>query len=118
MTQFTWVLCPICGNKTRTKIRPDTEAKNLIVFCPRCKRESVVDIERETPKTCECQLLRRLKKGSVEGLGEIIISSDNEQVQILKKTDTGKYYLHTTCRDFRKNKIVAVESCPICGEKF
>lgn len=21
-----WVLCPICGGKTRTKIRPDTEA--------------------------------------------------------------------------------------------
>lgn len=39
-----WVLCPICGGKTRTKIRPDTEAKNLIVFCPKCKNESVVDI--------------------------------------------------------------------------
>lgn len=25
-----WVLCPICGGKTRTKIRPDTDAKNLI----------------------------------------------------------------------------------------
>jgi hypothetical protein len=44
MTQYQWVLCPICGGKTRTKIRPDTEAKNLIVFCPKCKRESVVDI--------------------------------------------------------------------------
>lgn len=44
MTQYQWVLCPICGGKTRTKIRPDTEAKNLIVFCLKCKRESVVDI--------------------------------------------------------------------------
>ena len=41
----TWVLCPICGGKTRTKIRPDTEAKNLIVFCPKCKRETVMDIK-------------------------------------------------------------------------
>lgn len=40
-----WVLCPICGGKTRTKIRPDTEAKNLIVFCPKCKRESVVNVK-------------------------------------------------------------------------
>lgn len=39
-----WVLCPICGGKTRQKMRQDTEAKNLIVFCPKCKRESVVDI--------------------------------------------------------------------------
>lgn len=45
MTQYQWVLCPICGGKTRTKIRPDTEAKNLIVFCPKCKRESVVEIK-------------------------------------------------------------------------
>ena len=49
MTQQ-WVHCPIClknglKNKTRTKIRHDTEAKNLIVFCPKCKRESVVDIK-------------------------------------------------------------------------
>ncbi len=45
MTQYQWVLCPICGGKTRTKIRPDTDAKNLIVFCPKCKNESVVDIK-------------------------------------------------------------------------
>lgn len=51
MTQFTWVLCPICGGKTRTKIRPDTEAKNLIVFCPKCKSESVVDIKDMKSKT-------------------------------------------------------------------
>lgn len=45
MVKDKWVLCPICGAKTRTKIRPDTVAKNLIVFCPKCKRESVVDIK-------------------------------------------------------------------------
>lgn len=44
MTQYQWVLCPICGGKTRTKIRPDTEAKNLIVFCPKCKNEFAMDI--------------------------------------------------------------------------
>lgn len=42
--QTDWVLCPICGEKNRTKIRPDTEAKNLIVYCLKCKREAVVDI--------------------------------------------------------------------------
>lgn len=45
MIQYKWVLCPICGGKTRTKIRPDTEAKNLIVFCPKCKRENLVNIK-------------------------------------------------------------------------
>lgn len=40
-----WVLCPICGGKTRTKIRPDTEAKNLPILCRLCKNEVVVDIK-------------------------------------------------------------------------
>ena len=48
-----WVLCPICGGKTRTKIRPDTEAKNLIVFCPKCKRETVMDIKDMESKVAE-----------------------------------------------------------------
>ncbi|MCI9448572.1 MAG: conjugal transfer protein [Lachnospiraceae bacterium] len=45
MTQYQWVLCPICGGKTRTKIRPDTEAKNLPILCRLCKNEVVVDIK-------------------------------------------------------------------------
>ena len=40
-----WVLCPICGGKTRTKIRPDTEAKNLPIFCKICKNEVLMDIK-------------------------------------------------------------------------
>lgn len=50
---YKWLLCPICQNKTRTKLRPDTEAKNLIVFCPKCKRESVVDIKDMEIKSCQ-----------------------------------------------------------------
>jgi len=53
MAQYQWVLCPICGGKTRTKIRPDTEAKNLIVFCPKCKRETVMDIKDMESKKVE-----------------------------------------------------------------
>ena len=44
MTQQ-WVHCPICGSKTRTKIREDTEAKNLPILCRLCKNEVVVDIK-------------------------------------------------------------------------
>lgn len=48
--KFTWVQCPICKSKTRTKIRPDTTAKNLIVFCPKCKNESVMDVDNMESK--------------------------------------------------------------------
>ncbi len=40
-----WVHCPICGGKTKTKVREDTIAYNLPVLCKICKRESVVDIK-------------------------------------------------------------------------
>lgn len=37
-----WLMCPVCGSKTRIKIRRDTELKNLPLFCPKCKRETVI----------------------------------------------------------------------------
>lgn len=36
-----WIYCPICRNKTRTKIRKDTELINYPLFCPKCKQESL-----------------------------------------------------------------------------
>ena len=37
-----WVLCPACGNKTRTRVRPDTVLKNFPLFCPKCKKETII----------------------------------------------------------------------------
>lgn len=41
--ELEWILCPICGNKTRTKIRFDSVLKNFPLFCPRCKNETVIN---------------------------------------------------------------------------
>ena len=38
-----WVLCPICGAKTRLKLLPETELKAFPLFCPKCKRESIIN---------------------------------------------------------------------------
>ncbi|MDL2218525.1 cysteine-rich KTR domain-containing protein [Christensenellaceae bacterium OttesenSCG-928-M15] len=38
-----WILCPTCGNKTRIRIREDTELKNFPLFCPKCKQETLID---------------------------------------------------------------------------
>ena len=38
-----WILCPVCGNKTRLQIRIDTELKNFLLYCPKCKQESLID---------------------------------------------------------------------------
>lgn len=39
-----WLICPACGQWKVLRLRPDTEAKNLLVYCKRCHRESVVNI--------------------------------------------------------------------------
>lgn len=41
-----WILCPICGNKTRDKIREDTVLKNFPLFCPKCKQETIINVEQ------------------------------------------------------------------------
>lgn len=40
-----WVLCPICNNKTRIKIRKDTQLIHFPLFCPKRKNESLVNIK-------------------------------------------------------------------------
>lgn len=44
--KFEWVLCPICRNKTRLKIREDTILENYPLFCPKCKRETLISAEK------------------------------------------------------------------------
>jgi len=41
-----WILCPLCGNKTRIKIRYDTEIKNFPLFCPKCKQETLINVKQ------------------------------------------------------------------------
>ena len=46
MSNQSWVLCPICNNKTRTKIRGDTELINFPLFCPKCKQETLINVKQ------------------------------------------------------------------------
>lgn len=43
MLENKWILCPICGNKTRDKLREDTILKNYPVYCPKCKQETIIN---------------------------------------------------------------------------
>ena len=38
-----WVHCPLCGNKTRDRIREDTVLKNYPLYCPKCKQETLIE---------------------------------------------------------------------------
>ena len=43
MTQQQWILCPICGRKTRDRIRQDTILRNYPLYCPKCKQETLIE---------------------------------------------------------------------------
>lgn len=41
-----WLSCPVClQNKKVLRITPQTSARNLTVFCRKCKSEMQVDID-------------------------------------------------------------------------
>ena len=46
MDKENWVLCPVCGNKTRLKIQKDTELKNFPLFCPKCRKETLIHVKQ------------------------------------------------------------------------
>lgn len=39
-----WVLCPICKSKTRVKVKEDTVLIRFPLFCPKCKREILINV--------------------------------------------------------------------------
>lgn len=43
-----WVKCPVCGNKTRNKVREDTVLKQFPLFCPKCKNETLIEMDKLT----------------------------------------------------------------------
>ncbi|MBO1720602.1 cysteine-rich KTR domain-containing protein [Extibacter sp. GGCC_0201] len=41
-----WIKCPICQSKTRLRIRGDTELKNFPLYCPKCKQETLINVQQ------------------------------------------------------------------------
>lgn len=40
-----WLICPICSNKTRNQVREDTVLFNFPLYCPKCKKESLIEVK-------------------------------------------------------------------------
>lgn len=41
-----WLFCPVCTSKTRIRLRADTQLRNFPMFCPKCKREIIIDVKQ------------------------------------------------------------------------
>lgn len=46
MEKNKWILCPVCNNKTRLKLREDTIIENFPLFCPKCKHETLINVRK------------------------------------------------------------------------
>ena len=44
--QDEWICCPNCHKKLQ-RVRPETEAENLPIWCPRCRVEYTTEIRRD-----------------------------------------------------------------------
>ncbi|MCM0747102.1 cysteine-rich KTR domain-containing protein [Clostridioides difficile] len=44
MKNLEWIYCPVCGNKTRDRLRKDTVLKNYPLYCPKCKQETLIEV--------------------------------------------------------------------------
>ena len=42
MKEQEWIHCPVCGNKTRLRIREDSILINFPLYCPKCRKESLI----------------------------------------------------------------------------
>jgi Zn finger protein HypA/HybF involved in hydrogenase expression len=45
MADENWIMCPVCNNKTRDRIRKDTVLVNFPLYCPKCKQESLIEVK-------------------------------------------------------------------------
>ena len=46
MQSTSWIYCPVCGQKTRDRIRQDTILINYPLYCPKCKQENLIRTEK------------------------------------------------------------------------
>ncbi|HBI61503.1 MAG TPA: hypothetical protein DDY31_09870 [Lachnospiraceae bacterium] len=41
-----WIYCPVCGNKTRDRLRKDTVLKNYPLYCLKCRQETLIEAKK------------------------------------------------------------------------
>lgn len=61
MDKTEWILCPLCGSKTRNKVREDTVLINYPLYCPKCRQETLIEAKNlqitviEEPDTLDAE---------------------------------------------------------------
>lgn len=50
---ISWILCPLCGKKTRVQVREDTVMYHFPLFCPKCKKLFLIDVKNQEIESYE-----------------------------------------------------------------
>ena len=50
-----WLLCPVCQRAKVLRVWPETEGRAIQVYCKRCGRETLVDIDKCQCHECQCR---------------------------------------------------------------
>lgn len=50
-----WIRCPICQGKTRTKVQEETVLINFPLYCPKCRKEVLVNVVQLKMIVCDKQ---------------------------------------------------------------
>lgn len=46
MEKEEWIRCPVCGGKTRDRMREDTILIHFPLYCPKCKQETLINAKK------------------------------------------------------------------------
>ena len=39
-----WLLCPVCGAKTRLRLLQRTVLREFPLYCPKCRKETIINV--------------------------------------------------------------------------
>lgn len=74
-----WILCSICGNKTRDRIREDTVLRNYPLYCPKCRQESLIEVKNLQ--------VRYMAKHYISTLSDLHADRDKNQAEMDRLID-------------------------------
>ena len=64
-----WVFCPICGNKSRIRIRKDTILLNFPLYCPKSRQETLISVQNLQVTVIDSQIRQTIMKGGDGNFG-------------------------------------------------
>lgn len=58
--EMKWITCPVCHGKTRLKLRKDTVIHHFQLYCPKCRKENLINVKDFQVEVIDGKRARRL----------------------------------------------------------